>query len=130
MTDHHWNLQQAVYAVLTEAGVADGRVYDDVPAKPAFPYVQIGETQPIPDDVSPDDEGFVETITLHVWSRKRGQKEIKQILSAIYDALHQVALTVTGRASALAWVRHMRIIRDPDGITRHGILDVEIIHRN
>ena len=130
MTDHHWNLQKAVYTALTGAGVAGGRVYDDAPANPTFPYVQIGETQPIPDDVSPGDEGSVETITLHVWSRERGQKETKQIFSAIYDALHQKSLAVTGRASALAWIRNSRSIRDPDGITRHGILDVEFIHRN
>jgi hypothetical protein len=35
-----------------------------------------------------------------------------------------------GRPSALAWVRTVRVITDPDGKTRHGIVSVEIIHRS
>jgi hypothetical protein len=130
MTSHHWNLQAAIYAALTGANVSGGRVYDDVPESPTFPYVQIGEDQAIPDDVSPGDLGVVETISLHTWSRHRGQKEIKDIVSEITDTLHGVSLNVTGRASALVWVRITRIILDPDGLTRHGITDIEIIHRS
>lgn len=130
MSDHHLNLQIAVYDALTGASVAGGRVYDDVPDNATHPYVEIGPAQAIPDDVSPGDGGMAETIDLHVWSRHQGQKEIKQVISDIYDALHGASLTVTGRASALAWVRTVRTILDPDGKTRHGIVSVEVIHRS
>lgn len=131
MSDHHWNLQKAVHGALTAASVAGGRVYDDVPADPIFPYVQIGAALPIVDGVLPGDDGIAEILTLHVWSRHRGQKEVKQIASAIYDTLHQTALTVTGRASAIAWLRRLGpIMLDPDGLTRHGVVEVEIVHRS
>lgn len=145
MSDASWELQKAILAELTNDSpsvIASGRVYDRVPdtasgataPDSAFPYVQIGEMDSIPDDVSASstvqDDGEVETITLHVWSRYQGQKEVKQIMQQIKDALHGVSLTVTGRASAQAYVRSRRNFLDPDGRTRHGVVSVEVIHRN
>lgn len=131
MSDFSFAVQAAVFAALTAASpaIASGRIYDDPPPDAAFPYVEIGEGQTIPDDAS-GDGGVAETIDLHVWSTYRGQKEAKEIAARIYDTLHGVALTVPGRASALAWVRTRRIFRDPDGVTRHAVVSVEVIHRS
>lgn len=139
MSDASWNLQQRVYALLAAAPtIASGGVYDGVPEAvasatapdSAFPYVQIGEMDAIPDDVSVADDGEQETITLHVWSRYNGQKEVKQIMQTIKQRLHGIELAVSGRASSLAWVRSRRAFTDPDGKTRHGVVTVEVIHRN
>jgi len=132
MSDHSWNLQQTIYTLLTgeSPSIAGDRIYDDVPQNVTFPYVEIGDGQVIPDDTSSADEGFSEFIDLHVWSRYRGKKEIKQIFGQIHAALHGVALSVTGRASALSWVRNVRQFLDPDGVTRHGVVTVEVIHRS
>lgn len=128
MTDYHWAVQTALYSAIS--GLAGGRVYDAPPQNVAFPYVTIDGGQVVPDDTSGDDDGMSEFIDLHIWSRYRGWKEVKQITSAIYDALHGVPLAVSGRTSALTWVRNVRPpLRDPDGITRHGIVSIEIIHR-
>lgn len=128
-------LQTALYSALTVANVASGRIYDRPPQSVTFPYVEIGESQAIPDDVStttaePGDDGVAETLDLHVWSREAGQKEAKDIAAAIKFALHGQSLAVDGRASALAWVRSIRMLRDPDGKTTHGVVTVEIVHRN
>lgn len=127
MTDYHWALQTALFSAIS--GVAGGRVYDAPPQEVSFPHVVIDGGQSIPDDTSGGDDGMSEFFDLHVWSRYRGWKEAKQIVSAIYDALHGTSLTVTGRTSALAWVRTTRPLRDPDGISRQIVVTIEIIHR-
>lgn len=146
MSQHSWNVQQAVFAALdgkitVETAAAAVAIHDSVPdaaasaAAPdsAFPYVQVGEADAIADDVSAlagGDDGEDETLTLHVWSRYPGQKEIKLIMEAAKALLHQKPLNVAGRASALAFVRARRAFLDPDGKTRHGVLSVEVYHRN
>lgn len=144
MTDSSWELQKALLSALTENSpetIASGRVYDRVPdaasgataPDSAFPFVQIGEMDALPDDVdgaSGRDDGEMESITLHIWSRYQGQKEVKQIMQQIKNRLHDQALTVTGRSSALCFVRSRRSFLDPDGKTRHGVMSIEVIHRS
>lgn len=43
------------------------------------------------------------TLILHVWSRTRGRKEVKQITAEIHRVLHDANLTVTGHD--LIWLR-------------------------
>jgi len=144
MSDASWNLQAALYTALKNASplIALARIYDAVPDAVSsadapdneFPYVQIGEMDSIPDDVSDSsaagDDGETENITLHVWSRYNGQREVKQVMQQIKALLHGTSLTVTDRASAQVYVRSRRNFLDPDGKTRHGVVSVEVIHRN
>lgn len=141
MSDASFELQKALLAMLTDSSPQTLTVYDRVPDQAsgasapdsAFPYVQIGEMDAIPDDVdgaSGRDDGEVETITLHVWSRYQGQKEVKQIMQQIKDRLHNQDIAVTGRASSICWVRSRRSFMDPDGKTRHGVMSIEVTHRN
>lgn len=117
----------AIYDALVAAGVSGGRVYDDVPEVPTFPYTQIGVSQTITDDVTCRDGGD-EFLDLHVWSRQRGQVETKQIMDAIHVALHDQPLTVTGRDATLVRVDRTRTLEDPDGLTRHGVVTVRVHH--
>lgn len=136
MADFALPVQTALYAALTEADppVAEGRVYDYAPDRVKFPYVLIDGGQAIPDDTTTAtgfDSGIEEYIDLHVWSRFRGNEEIKRITSRIHDLLHGASLTVPGRASAHVWIDAVRgPIRDPDGISRHSVVTVKIIHRS
>lgn len=143
MTDASWNLQTALYGLLTaNSAIASGRIYDDVPdasasataPDSAFPYVHIGEMDTVPMDVDGSggsrDDGVMETINLHVWSRYQGWMEVKQIMQQIKNLLHDTEIDVTGRSSALAVVSMMRTMLDPDGKTRHGVVTVEVTHRN
>ena len=118
MPDVSWPLQQAVHARLT--GQITTPVYDHVPADATMSYVVIGE-----DTVSSEDDktGALHrvTLTLHVWSRHRGRKEVKQILGEVYTALHQAPLVVSG--FDLLWIRFdfEDSFIDADGITYHGV---------
>lgn len=131
-------VQTAIYAALDAANISGVTQIVDAPistpAKTDFPFIQIGESQVIPDDTGgtdgSGDTGREEYLDIHTWSRYRGQNEIKTIMAAIYTALHHQSLTVTGRASANCWLDDERVRDDPDGITRHGIQTFKISHRN
>ncbi|MBA5779495.1 DUF3168 domain-containing protein [Stappia sp. F7233] len=129
MTAYAWPLQQALYAALTDPPL-DGvtRVVDHSFADAGngdFPFVQIGEAQSLPNDVQCS-TGSDEYIDLHVWSRYRGQREVKEIMGAIHAALHQSTLAVDGLSSCFAYVDGQRVFTDPDGLTRHGVVTLKI----
>lgn len=132
MTAYAWDLQKAVYAVLDAAAIAgvtrivDARITD--PADSDFPFVEIGELQSIQDDVSCHD-GTQDIFDIHVWSRYRGQREVKEIMGGIHAALHDTTLTVSGLASCFALAEGQRVLTDPDGLTRHGVVTIRIYSR-
>lgn len=127
--DSSWPLQQAVYTALTGdvtlMAMVTG-VHDHVPQGAAFPYITIGESTAIGWSVV-GVSGIETTLVLHVWSRKRGHKEVKQILAEIHRVLHDAALTVPGHA--LVWLRYgfSQTSLDPDGATYHGIAHYDAV---
>lgn len=135
MTIHGFDCQKAVVSALTAANLCGGRIYDDAPATVTFPWIEIGDRQIIPDDSTSNaggsDDGVEDFFDIHVWSRTyAGKKEVEDIIDSIHGALHGVALIVAGQASAIAWFQTVRVLRDPDGITRHGIVSLQVIHRS
>ncbi|RMF11095.1 MAG: DUF3168 domain-containing protein [Alphaproteobacteria bacterium] len=126
MSDGRWQVQQAIYSRLTAAGIAGGRIYDDVPENPTFPFVEIGEGDAQPADTD-DSEGLDDVHTLHVWSRHGGSKEVREIMGAIHGEMHQSVLAATGR-DARVIVSDMRDFPDPDGVTLHGVIRLRVIH--
>jgi len=110
MNDYDWPLQQAVYSAITGAsisGLVDVVDYKKIdPGTSEFPYVQLGDTDALADDVSCRD-GKEVYIDLHSWSRERGKKEIKQIMSALHGALHPTG-AFGFRSGVLSCVRDVR----------------------
>jgi hypothetical protein len=85
------------FAALT-ALIGANKVFDFVPERTEPPYVVIGDDTATDWDTK-DKEGWEFTLTIHCWSfEKAGRKQVKLILSAIHDALHQqeANITVTG----------------------------------
>lgn len=139
--------QRALYTRLKGSIAAVGpRVYDDPPQNVVFPWLEIGDRQVIPDDATSNvtlggsDDGVEDYFDLHVWSRgsppapgkpakKSGKQECNEIIDALHGLLHQQTLTITGRTSALMWITNVRVLLDPDGMTRHGVVSLKIIHR-
>ena len=120
-------LQSAIYAALTanaDLTAATGgspRVFDDVPPGTSYPYVTFG--QAIERDWSTGTEaGREHTVTLHVWSRASGRREVHQIAALIRAALHDAALALAGHR--LINLRHefTDARREPDGETSHALL--------
>lgn len=116
-----WALQKAVYAALaSDAALAvfcGGRVFDAVPKNAAFPYVVIGEAEE-------RDGGSIAThaLSLHLWSRSHGAREIKLIASAVRACLDGAPLALDGHVLiALAFVS-ADYVRQSDGETWRGSL--------
>jgi hypothetical protein len=132
MASYSWDLQTAIYAALVGASIpgvskiVDAKIAD--PKKADFPFIEIGEMQTIQDDVTCAD-GTQDVTDIHVWSRYRGQKQVKQTMGAVHDALHNTTLTVSGLSSCHAFVESERVITDPDGLTRHGVVTIRTYSR-
>jgi hypothetical protein len=126
--------QAALKNALVSSGACGGRVYDLAPTPVAYPWIEIGDAQVMPDDTTSaaggSDDGVSEFIDLHVWSDSAARAEMKRTVDAIHGRLHGQSLVIVGRASALSWVRSVRQVADPDGILRHAVVTVEIVHRS
>lgn len=97
---HSWPLQKALYLALAgDAGLKGEigdppRLYDDPPAGAAFPYVLLGEAREAP--ISGHDGAFEHDLRLQIYSRHGGRREVKRVIAALHDALHDAALDVEG----------------------------------
>lgn len=117
--DASWPVQKALFSVLDAALGCD--VHDDVPNNASMPYVVIGEDTQVPDDTKTS-LGFEVTATLHVWSdAKDGRREAKGIISDIYDALHDAALTIDGMDAISCRWEFSETIPDVDDRLTHGV---------
>ena len=125
MTIGNFALQSAIYtalnndSTLTNTHGAGG--YDDVPEGASFPYVTMGEDASN-DYGTKDLDGSTVSLNIHVWSQYRGSKEVKTIMDRIHTLLHDSSLSVSGCNLVNTRLEFMDILRDPDGITRHGVM--------
>lgn len=124
MAQHSFALQKAIYTALDDNSALSALVtgvYDDVPEGTSYPYITIGDDTAI--NVGTKTVDALEyTLTLHAWSQYRGRKEIKQIMSAIYDVLHDTSLTVENSVLVNIKQEFEQSFVDGDGITRHGVM--------
>ena len=125
MTTGSFALKSAIYTALnndsTLTDTHGAGVYDDVPEGSGFPYVTMGEETAIDYGVKGTD-GSEQTVNIHVWSQYRGSKEVKTIMDRIHTLLHDSSLSVSGFNLVNTRFEFMDILRDPDGITRHGVM--------
>lgn len=112
-------LQRSIYNRLSAS--LSCPVYDEVPQGATFPYVAIGEDTAV-DAGAKNAHGEEATVTLHVWSRAKGMSEAKGLISSIVYAMTGAPLPITGFQSAIAQREMADTFRDPDGITRHGVI--------
>ena len=125
MTIGNFALQSAIYTALnndsTLTTTYGAGVYDDVPEGSSFPYVTMGEDASN-DYGTKDLDGSTVSLNIHVWSQYRGSKEVKTIMDRIHTLLHDSSLSVSGFNLVNTRFEFMDILRDPDGITRHGVM--------
>ncbi len=131
MTMPSLELQKAVYAALGSdaaltALLGAGRIYNEVPRGAALPYITLGEST-VRDWSTGSDEGHEHLLTVLVWSRANGEREVHRILSAIESTLDNAALNVAG--ARLVNLRHefSEIRRDADGETSRGLMRLRAV---
>ena len=117
-------LQSSIYTALNVSAITTTLacgVYDEVVDGNSYPFITLGEETAI--DYSTNNlVGAETTINIHIWSRYKGSKETKQIMDKVHDLLHDVSLTVSGVNLINLRFEYSDIMRDPDGITRHGVM--------
>src|SRR4249920_2542492 len=113
-------VQTAMFAALVPA-LAPVPVLDAAGPNQVFPYVTIGEFVGAPADTLAE-QGADLAITVHVWSRGAGMQECQVLMTRAKDALDRQRLPAAG----FQWVDTIwtfaQTLREPDGMTRHGIL--------
>lgn len=111
-------VQTALYKALTTAALT---VYDEPSENAAFPYVTIGETSAVDEGTKLDhvDDHYE---TLHVWSRAKGFKQCKDMMATVIQAISGYTYAETGYKIHFIEIDQVNTFRDPDGLTRHGVV--------
>lgn len=106
-------------------------IYDNVPQPDRnddvkFPYIVLGDD--ILNEWDTDTENGVDaSVSIHVWSRYRGRKEVKRIQGLIYNCLHETDFIDNGFIFVNIIQEQSQSFMDPDGLTRHGIQTFRIL---
>ena len=108
-------------------------IWDQAPAempngpKTPYPHITLGPSSYFPDDVECI-TGRVETVQVDVWSRDQGRKwPCRNIVDAVKRALHGHEADMGADALVGMEVTLCQIMDDPDGITTHGVVQVEAL---
>jgi hypothetical protein len=92
----------------------------------SYPYLIIQDI-----DLDNDDNdatlAFDGVINIHTWSDDRDISEVGNVMQAVYNALHRVEFLMTGYALIDLTQQNEVVLRDPDGITLHGVQRLRII---
>ena len=117
-------LQTTIYNALNVSAVTTTLscgVYDEVIEGNTYPFITLGEETTI-DYSTKTATGSETTINIHIWSQYKGSKQTKEIMDKVHDLLHDSNLSVTGFNLINLRFEFSDIMRDPDGITRHGVM--------
>ncbi|KGK24793.1 DUF3168 domain-containing protein [Pseudomonas plecoglossicida] len=124
MSDPSFALQVALFARL-EAEVSCP-VFDGAPMDQPMPYVSLDSEVSIPSDIL-SKRRDTRLIYLSVWSRFRGQEEVKRIMAEIDAAVHQRPLPLeTGRVISIR-VDRKQALRENDGETYQGSVTLRVL---
>tara|TARA_B110000858_G_C17460243_1_gene318087 strand:- start:112 stop:510 length:399 start_codon:yes stop_codon:yes gene_type:complete len=117
-------LQTTIYNALNVSAITTTLscgVYDEVIEGNTYPFITLGEETTI-DYGTKTETGSETTINIHIWSQYKGSKQTKEIMDKVHDLLHDSNLSVTGFNLINLRFEYSDIMRDPDGITRHGVM--------
>ena len=101
-------------------------VFDDVPQDTPTPFVTASDA--LLSDYSGD--GFIghtALVTIHTWSDYRGMTEVKALQGQVYDLLNRAELVVTGFNVLGCDSINSNVLRDPNGVTRHGVQQFRVL---
>lgn len=122
----NWALQKGIYETLSQnpqvTGLLGGPyIHDGAPRATRFPYMTFGQTVDY-DWSTGSEDGREHTLTLHIWSRANGRKEVIEIIEAVNAALADASIALPGHALVNLQFQFAEARRDPDGETLHGII--------
>jgi hypothetical protein len=107
-------------AQLATAGL---RVYDMPPPEPIFPYITIGIVDGVEDYIADCAIDWEVTGEVHIWAREPGYVQGKQLAVTCYNALANRHPVFPGFRVGWFGLQNQRWLRDPDGLTSHGVME-------
>lgn len=119
-------IQKAVVAALKAAApvsaLVGARVFDRVPPDAAYPYVNVGEIQLLPEDTDCGESAEV-FVTIHVWSNTPGAVQARDLAAKVRAALHRQALTLDDpHVLTEGEITDVRVFADPNPTLTHGVI--------
>lgn len=116
-------VQEAIYSKVSGISGLGAGVYDHAPqGETNYPYVIIDPMDTADNSTITETEAIVGQFNIHVWSKQKSSLETATIQKKIYDALHLANdLNPTPYGVSIIIQESSSILRDPDGITRHGV---------
>ena len=114
------DIQKAVYDRISPLY----KTFDSVPDGQQTPYVTLGEDVTV-EWGTKTNPGTSVIVTLHFWSQYKGMKETKTMIDQVVQAL-STPLQITGYELGTTSIELIHVMKDPDGITRHGIVEFKI----
>jgi len=112
MSDASSAVQAAIYEALDAALLVP--VFDRVPQNQVPEYVVIGEGNELPADTKTH-HGVEHILDINVYTDKRGQKSVKDILATVYTTLHRRTIDVSGFASTMLQFDSQTTFPEPHG---------------
>ena len=97
----------------------------DAPWGKKAAYISFGPVDVIEDDADCI-VGGTHTVQIDCWSRSVGSFYCKQIVDAVKTALHGKPLELPSFGLVQVRVPMRRVFADPDGLTTHGVVSLEI----
>jgi hypothetical protein len=112
------------------AGLIGAAVYDEPPAAPAYPCLQVGrgETRPVGGRAPDGSAGGLEhLVTITALSRFPGSEEVRAVAAAVRAVLHNASLTLDGWRLVSLRVVFVDIYRGSDGRTVMGVIRLRAV---
>jgi hypothetical protein len=103
-----------------------GRIYDEPPASPVYPYVTIGRSETRPWG-GVDGEGVEHALTLTCVSRFGGAEEAKAVTAALRASLHGADFALTDHKLVNLRAAFADVFRASDWRSTYGILRVRAV---
>lgn len=92
-----------------------------------FPFITVSDSIEREWDTDTE-EGHTADLQIHIWSRAHHAIEAKQIADAVVNVLHRGTITIENHVLIGCDYMSRTVLRDPDGITRHGIVEFRIVY--
>ena len=119
----------ALTSLLVDYVGADGVFYHVPQNFNAYPYVVVYDI-----DLNSDNNdvtlAFDGVINIHTWSDKRDISVIGDIMKEVYNTLNRADFSIDDYVLIDIMQENEIVLRDPDGITLHGVQRFRIILQN
>ncbi len=125
----YYAVQKAVYDVLSADATLMATVsgiFDFVPQDTDYPYVTIGNSR-LMDYSTVITTSFRQTLTIQVYSRSRGRKEVSDIMAQVHGLLHDT--TPAADDHSIVDLRYVGgdITQNRDGLSYSGNMQFDVL---